>query len=56
VAKRSGDTALACREGVTDMKRYNYSQARKRVSEVLDTAWTEEVIITRHGGDAFRAY
>jgi len=36
------------------MKTYTYSQARQRLSEVLDTARTEEVLITRRNGDAFR--
>jgi len=36
------------------MKRYTYSQVRQRLSEVLDTARTEEVLITRRGGDTFR--
>lgn len=35
------------------MKRYTYSQARQRLSEVLDTARNEEVLITRRGGDTF---
>lgn len=36
------------------MKKYTYSQARQRLSEVLDTAHKEDVIITRRGGEAFR--
>lgn len=36
------------------MKKYTYSQARQRLSEVLDTARKEEVVITRRGGEAFR--
>jgi len=36
------------------MKRYTYSQARQRLSEILDTARREDVIITRRGGDTFR--
>ncbi len=36
------------------MRRYTYSEARQRFSEVLDAARTEEVLITRRGGDAFR--
>ena len=36
------------------MKKYTYSQARQRLSEVLDTARKEEVIITRRGGESFR--
>jgi len=39
---------------VTIMKKYTYSQARQRLSEVLDTARKEEVLITRRGGDTFR--
>lgn len=35
------------------MKAYNYSEARKRFAEVLDTAKTEEVLIKRRGGDVF---
>lgn len=35
------------------MKKYTYSQARQRLSEVLDTALKEEVVITRRGGDTF---
>lgn len=35
------------------MKTYNYSEARKRLSEVLDTAKNEEVLIKRRGGDTF---
>lgn len=35
------------------MKRYTYSQARQRLSEVLDTARQEEVLITRRSGEAF---
>lgn len=35
------------------MKRYTYSQARQRLSEVLDTARKEEVLITRRGGDTY---
>lgn len=37
------------------MKKYTYSQARQRLSEVLDTALKEEVIITRRNGDTFSA-
>lgn len=36
------------------MKKYTYSQARQRLSEVLDVARKEEVLITRRGGDTFR--
>lgn len=35
------------------MKKYTYSQARQRFSQVLDTALKEEVVITRRGGDTF---
>lgn len=35
------------------MKQYTYSQARQRLSEVLDAARDEEVVITRRGGDSF---
>ena len=35
------------------MKAYNYSEARKRLSEVLDTAKNEEVLIKRRGGETF---
>lgn len=35
------------------MKAYQYSEARKRFSEVLDTAKTEEVLIKRRGGETF---
>ncbi|MCK4766212.1 MAG: type II toxin-antitoxin system Phd/YefM family antitoxin [Candidatus Aminicenantes bacterium] len=35
------------------MKVYTYSQARQRLSEVLDTARKEEVIIKRRGGEAY---
>lgn len=35
------------------MKTYTYSQARQRLSEVLDAARKEEVLITRRGGDTF---
>lgn len=35
------------------MKAYNYSEARKRLSEVLDTAKKEEVLIKRRGGETF---
>lgn len=36
------------------MKKYAYSQARQNLSEVLDTARKEDVIITRRGGETFR--
>ena len=35
------------------MKVFTYSEARKRLSEVLDTARREEVLISRRGGDTF---
>ena len=35
------------------MKVYTYSQARQHLSEVLDTARTEEVLIRRRGGETF---
>ena len=35
------------------MKVYTYSQARQRLSELLDTARNEEVLIRRKGGDSF---
>ena len=35
------------------MKQFTYSQARQRLSEVLDAARDEEVLITRRGGDSF---
>jgi len=35
------------------MKAYNYSEARKRLSEVLDSAKKEEVLIKRRGGETF---
>ena len=35
------------------MKRYTYSQARQHLAELLDTARTEEVLITRRGGESF---
>ena len=35
------------------MKAYTYSEARQHLSEVLDVARTEEVIIKRKGGEAF---
>lgn len=35
------------------MKRYTYSQARQHLSEVLDTARNEKVLITRRGGESF---
>jgi prevent-host-death family protein len=35
------------------MKVYTYSEARQKLSEVLDTARRENVIIRRRSGDAF---
>lgn len=35
------------------MKVYTYSQARQRLSELLDAARREEIIIKRKGGDSF---
>lgn len=35
------------------MKVYTYSEARRRLSELLDTARKEEVIIKRRSGDSF---
>ncbi len=35
------------------MKAYNYSEARKRLAELLDTARQEEVLIKRRGGEIF---
>ncbi len=35
------------------MKVYSYSEARQRLSEVLDIARAEEVIIKRRGGETF---
>ena len=35
------------------MKAYNYSEARKRLSEVLDIAKNEEVLIKRRSGETF---
>lgn len=35
------------------MKVYTYSQARQRLSQVLDTARREEVLIRRRGGETF---
>ena len=35
------------------MKVFTYSQARQRLSSVLDTARKEKVLITRRGGDRF---
>jgi prevent-host-death family protein len=35
------------------MKIYTYSQARQKLSEVLNRARNEEVLIRRRGGDTF---
>lgn len=35
------------------MKVYTYSEARQRLSEVLNIARTEEVVIKRRGGEVF---
>ena len=35
------------------MKVFTYSEARRRLSEVLDTARREEVLIARRGGETF---
>lgn len=35
------------------MKAYTYTEARKHLAEVLDTAKKEEVLIKRRGGDVF---
>jgi prevent-host-death family protein len=35
------------------MRVYTYSEARQRLSELLDVARTEEVLIRRKGGDCF---
>jgi prevent-host-death family protein len=35
------------------MKVYTYSEARQRLSDVLNTARGEEVIIKRRGGETF---
>jgi hypothetical protein len=35
------------------MKVYTYSQARQKLSEVLETARNENVIIRRRGGESF---
>jgi len=35
------------------MKVYTYSEARQRLSEVLNIARTEEVVIKRKGGECF---
>jgi hypothetical protein len=35
------------------MKTFTYSEARRRLAAVLDTAREEEVLIKRRGGDTF---
>ena len=35
------------------MKTYTFSEARQKLSEVLDQAREEDVVITRRGGEAF---
>jgi len=35
------------------MKVYTYSEARQRLSDVLNIAKTEEVVIKRRGGETF---
>ena len=35
------------------MKVYTYSEARQRLSDVLNIARTEEVVIKRRGGESF---
>ena len=35
------------------MKVYTYSEARQKLSKVLDIARTEEVVIKRRGGETF---
>ena len=35
------------------MKVYTYSEARQRLSEVLNIARTEDVVIKRRGGETF---
>lgn len=36
-----------------EKKQYTYPQAQRRLSELLDTGRTAEVLITRRGGDMF---
>lgn len=36
------------------MKVFTASEACRRLAEILDLAETEDVYITRHGGDVFR--
>lgn len=38
------------------MKVYTYSEARQRLSEVLNLARTEEVVIKRRGGETFSIF
>ena len=38
------------------MKVYTYSEARQRLSEVLDIARGEEVVIKRRGGETYSVY
>src|SRR6056297_3099523 len=47
----SGDGYLDL--GVDIMKVYTYSEAKQRLSEVLNIARTEEVVIKRRGGESF---
>lgn len=35
------------------MKVYTYSEARQKLSQLLDTARQEEVVIKRRGGESF---
>ena len=35
------------------MRSYSFSEARQKFAEVLDRAKTEDVVITRRGGDCF---
>ena len=39
--------------GARFMKVFTYSEARQRLSEVLNMARTEEVMIRRRGGESF---
>ena len=38
------------------MKVYTYSEARQRLSDVLNIARTEEVVIKRRGGKLFQSF
>jgi len=38
------------------MKVFTYSEARQKLSKVLDTARSEEVIIKRRGGETFSLF